>query len=271
VADLEQRIDELYELPLAEFTAARNALAKTLSGPEAARVRKLAKPPLVAWAINQLYWGARPIYERLLESGEAVRAAQIAALKGRRSDLRGKAEAHRNAVAAAVQKASELAANAGSHPSPDALARTLEAISLAPNHPEPPGRLTTLVQPAGFEALAGITPTAAARADRVETHSKHEQPRPPREQPRGEPVSAEQLKRAERTERRDQQRRAREEQQRARAEAARSRQAAAALKIAERALDRARAVESRASRSLDVARKKVEEAERRVAAARAGL
>src|SRR3954451_19713893 len=51
---LEQEIERLYQLPLEEFTPARNALAK--GSTEAARIRALAKPPIGAWAVNQLYW-----------------------------------------------------------------------------------------------------------------------------------------------------------------------------------------------------------------------
>jgi hypothetical protein len=50
--------DDLYALPLEEFTAARNELARSLKAAgdadEAARVKKLKKPPVSAWAVNQL-------------------------------------------------------------------------------------------------------------------------------------------------------------------------------------------------------------------------
>lgn len=55
---LESRIDDLYRGPLTDFVAARNALAKTVAGQDAQRVRKLAKPTVVPWAVNQVY-GAR--------------------------------------------------------------------------------------------------------------------------------------------------------------------------------------------------------------------
>jgi hypothetical protein len=160
VPSLDSRIDELYQKPLDEFTAARNALAKTLSGDDAQSVRKLAKPTVVPWAVNQLYWHDRRAYDRLLTSGARLRAAQIAALKGRSKDLRSVADAHRNAIAEAAQHATRIAAQAGSSPNPDELTRTLEALSLAPELPEPPGRLTRPLQPAGFEALAGVVPAA---------------------------------------------------------------------------------------------------------------
>src|SRR5262249_10260221 len=52
-------VDQLYRGPLAEFTAARNALAKEHRGADASRIRKLAKPTVVAWAVNQVYWHSR--------------------------------------------------------------------------------------------------------------------------------------------------------------------------------------------------------------------
>ena len=161
---LDDRIDELYQQPLAGFTGARNALAKTLKGDDAARVKALEKPAVVAWAANQVYWHARRVFDALMKSGEGVRKAQIAALQGKAADIRSANDDHRRAVAAAVAEAERLASSAGSKPSPDALSRTFEALSLAPRPPDPPGRLVEALQPAsGFEALAGITPAGPAR------------------------------------------------------------------------------------------------------------
>jgi hypothetical protein len=105
VSALDAKIDDLYRLPLAEFTGARNALAKSLTGDEAKRVRKLEKPTVVPWAANQVYWRARSTYDRLMKSGEKLRAAQIAALEGRAADVRAASEAHRRAIADAVAEA----------------------------------------------------------------------------------------------------------------------------------------------------------------------
>jgi hypothetical protein len=107
--------------------------------------------------VNQVYWQARPAYDRLAESGKRLRAAQVAALKGRAADVRGATEAHRAALAQTVNEAVRLSVNAGLHPNPDELSRTLEAISLARELPEGAGRLTKTLQPAGFEALTGVT------------------------------------------------------------------------------------------------------------------
>jgi len=156
--EADKAIEELYQAPLGEFTAKRNALVKTRRGADATRVRTLAKPSVVAWAVNQVYWRARPVYERALKSGERLRRAQIAALEGKSTDVRSAADAHRRAVADAVAEAERLGGAAGSKPATDALMRTFEALSLAAEPPQPPGRLTEALQPAGFEALAGVTP-----------------------------------------------------------------------------------------------------------------
>ena len=146
----------MYRAPLSGFVAARTALAKTLTGDEAKRVKALPKPTLVPWAVNQVYWRARATYDRLMKSGEQLRKAQVATLEGKKADLRAATEAHRRALADAVQQATTIASADGAHPASDALMRTFETISLAPDQSEAPGRLTQALQPAGFEALSGV-------------------------------------------------------------------------------------------------------------------
>ena len=237
---LDTRIDELYQQPAAEFTAARNALAKTLSGADATRVRALPKPTVVPWVVNQVYWRARGAFDRLRKSGERLRAAQIAALKGRSADLRAATEAHRQAIAEAAAQAVRIAQTASVHPGADELTRTLEALSLAPEMPEPPGRLTRPLRPAGFEALTGVTPSAVPRAA---------QKAPPRAK-------------------REQETAKRQEDEDKRREAAEARRAAAELAKAEALLDRAKAAESHARMAWERAKRDVESAERSVARAR---
>lgn len=156
---LDASIDDLYKRPLGEFTGARNALAKTLKGDEAKRVRALEKPTVVPWAVNQVYWRARNTYDRLMKSGEKLRAAQIAALEGRGADVRAAGDAHRRAIGEAVAEAERLAAPSGAKPGADALARTFESLSLSTTAAGTPGRLTKALQPAGFEALLGVNPS----------------------------------------------------------------------------------------------------------------
>ena len=161
---LDAKIDELYRLPLSEFTGARNALAKSLSGAEAKRVKALAKPTVVPWAVNQVYWRARATFDRLMKSGEKLRAAQIAALEGRNADVRAAGDAHRRAISEAVAETERLCDTSGAKPGTDALARTFESLSLATTASETPGRLTEALQPAGFEALLGVNPSEVRSA-----------------------------------------------------------------------------------------------------------
>jgi len=183
---VDDSIDDLYRGPLSDFTASRNALAKTLRDADRARVRALTKPTGVAWAVNQVYWHARPVFDRLLQSGAHLRKTQIAALHGKSGDVRDASEAHRRTIADAVREAERLAKDSGSQPNPDALMRTFEALSVASTPPEPHGRLTQPLQPAGFEALTGITPVASTPAPRAATespaapgHSRSEEPATP--------------------------------------------------------------------------------------------
>src|SRR5262252_7102618 len=77
---LDDDVDALFKLPLAEFTEARNELAARLKKDgrvdDANLVKALTKPPITAWAVNQLHWNHRDAFERLLEAGQSVRKAQ---------------------------------------------------------------------------------------------------------------------------------------------------------------------------------------------------
>jgi hypothetical protein len=247
VSALDQQIDELYTLPLTQFTAARNALAKSLKGDDAARVKGLEKPSVVAWSVNQLYWVERRTFERLMAAGKALRTAQIAALKGRSSDLRGATADHRSALADAVAAATRIAGGSGAHPAAEPLSRMLEALSVSPELPAPPGRFTDIVQPAGFEALAGITP--AARPQPVETT--------PAVRPSGKATSSRSTGRDD----------AAAEREREKAAAAERKAAEAAVADAQRTLSQATAAEERASGQVERARQQLSRTEADLAAA----
>ena len=157
MADHNRQIGELFQLPPDEFTAARNALAKTLTGDAAREVKALRKPNAVAWAVNQVYWKARPAWDALMKAGQALRAAQIAALKGKKSDLREATDKHRKMLADAVTRAQQVAGKSNVNPNTDQLARMLEALSLMPEPLENTGRFVEVVQPSGFTG-GGVTP-----------------------------------------------------------------------------------------------------------------
>jgi len=93
---------KLYGLPLSQFTAARNARAKTLrkSDPElAAAVAALPKPSVSAGALNELVHEDPSEVRALVQSGKRLRQAQEAAVSGKKgADLNEAIKEHRVAL-----------------------------------------------------------------------------------------------------------------------------------------------------------------------------
>src|SRR5688572_23705704 len=152
--DNDDEVAALYRLPLGEFTAARNALAKKL-GPAGADVRTREKPNVAAWAVNQLYWQRRPAYDALIRAAQAMRTAHAHMLSGRKADVPQADTAHRDAIRAATQAIRELAQAAGETLSASTLEAVGETLRALPSD-GPPGRLTKPLQPMGFGALLDI-------------------------------------------------------------------------------------------------------------------
>lgn len=150
----EDDIDRLYELPIDEFTAARNALASK-SGANGASIKKLQKPNKPAWAVNQLYWKRRPVYDRLIRASATLRDAHARRLQGADVDIRAVEAAHQEAVKAASEEVRALLRAANDDPTPslmNAVVTTLQALPASGR----PGRLERPLSPMGFEALASI-------------------------------------------------------------------------------------------------------------------
>src|SRR5207245_6823398 len=82
----ERASDELYALPLADFTKARDELVRHLRREglrhEAQAVKALRKPTIAAWTLNQLARRRPEEVERLLAIGKRMRTAQEALLAG---------------------------------------------------------------------------------------------------------------------------------------------------------------------------------------------
>ncbi len=195
--DLGDDVDALFRLPLAEFTGARNALAATLkkrgrgdAKAEAVRVKALVKPPVSAWAVNQLYWNHREAFDQLIASGERFHKAQASRGGGKIADMREALDARRTALTHLTDLATSLlrdaGPNPGQNPAPDTIHRittTLEAMSAmsaasdrASRSDRPrPGRLTHDVDPPGFESFASFVPAAGltkSRAERQEAEAR---------------------------------------------------------------------------------------------------
>ena len=162
---LDDQIDRLYQLPLDAFTAARNALARESGSSD---VKKLEKPNLAAWTVNQLYWRNRKAYDEVIKAAERMRAAYKQMLAGKAADVRGAEDIHEEALREAKQAARRLLEEGG-HPNPDAVmtpvAETLDAL---PGE-ERPGRLTKPLRRMGFNVLEGVPISAKAAPQKPKT------------------------------------------------------------------------------------------------------
>jgi len=166
---LDDDLDELFKLPLSEFTAARNSLAaglkKSGQGDEADFVKTLAKPSITAWAVNQLYWKHREAFDRLIATGERFRQAQASRQASKVALMRESLDARRKELSKLSDLSTALLRAAGHNPTPDTIQRittTLEAMSAYGSIQDGPrpGRLTHDVDPPGFESLASFVPSA---------------------------------------------------------------------------------------------------------------
>jgi hypothetical protein len=151
---IDHDIDGLYQLPLAEFTAARNALA-TRAGARAAEIRRLPKPNAAAWAINQIYWRRQKTRDRVATASRRLRQAHAQQLAGKAADVAAAEAAHRAAIQAGVADARDLLKATGdpaSSPTLQAVAETLQTMVWQ----DLDGRLGKPLKPTGLEALAAL-------------------------------------------------------------------------------------------------------------------
>jgi hypothetical protein len=103
--------DELYALPLGDFTPARDARAKELKGTDlAAPVKALKKPSLAAWVVNLLVRRDADQVDQVLTLGAALRDA-AEGMDG--AELRNLTKQRRQLTAAVTTGARALAASAG--------------------------------------------------------------------------------------------------------------------------------------------------------------
>jgi hypothetical protein len=246
-------VGRLYGLPLGDFVRVRDALAAQLGkagrDAEADEVRRLAKPSVPVWAINQLARRNAPGVEALIQAVDRLKATQLGRLAG--ADPREAAEAERAALGHLRSEAGAILTAAGRRSPP---AATLERIvgTLLAAAADPSSRtllrqgvLREEIERPGFEVFGGARPAG---------------PPPPRSRDGAGP------RRAER--RRESVRRARAVLTAARDEARRVGRRADALE--------ARAVEARrradeASSAADAARQTARRAAEKLEAAEAAL
>jgi hypothetical protein len=175
LATVEREIDELFDLPLDEFTAARNELAKRLKqegDAEAAEtVRSLAKPSVAAWAVNQLARREPEAIRWLLNVAARLRSAQERSLQGERAadELRAAQAEEREVIRKLTRTAEGILRDAGRPASGTTLERVASILRAAAVS-EPgrtslrDGQLSGDVEVSGFDAFAGIElPTKRGR------------------------------------------------------------------------------------------------------------
>lgn len=128
----DDQIDRLYALPLDEFTAARDALAKDLraAGDKegAQRIKALKKPNLAAWALNRLARTHAADIAELLKATENVRAVQRKVMSGARADLRAAADERNRIVTRLGKAARSILEEAGHAAAPQTLAAITDSL-----------------------------------------------------------------------------------------------------------------------------------------------
>ena len=174
---LDPQIDELYTLPLEEFTKARNALAKTLSGDDkkADRRRSSSRRWRCGSSINST-GRIRSTYKALVDASEKLRAAHRAALSGRKTDTRKPDETAQDDARKGVRQSVGIAQKKGvalTDTVRDTVRRTLAALPTD----ETPGRMTREPAPVGFSLLTGIKPPPVAVTKQRESEKEKEKRR----------------------------------------------------------------------------------------------
>jgi chemotaxis protein histidine kinase CheA len=156
----------LFQVPHGDFVAERKRLAADLKAAGdklgASRISRLQRPPVTAWAVNQLYWHARDAVDTLFELAARLRNGDLSATT-----------AHREALAKLRSRAAAMLADAG-HGANEAtlrrIALTLSAVAAAGNWmPDAPGQLSADRDPPGFDAVGVINAPAAPLPEKTES------------------------------------------------------------------------------------------------------
>jgi hypothetical protein len=169
MAASDEQLDRLYGVPLDEFTAARDELAAELreqgEREGAAEVKKLRKPSVPAWTVNQLARKNRTEVEELLSVGKDLRKAQKKALSGGGAEaIRDVTVRRRRAVDRLLDRAEKILAQAEHGTSRATLDKVEDSLQAATVDEEAAevvraGRLTReLTPPSGFELLGEGAP-----------------------------------------------------------------------------------------------------------------
>jgi hypothetical protein len=172
---VEREESDLYGLPLDEFIPARTALEKQLrkegERERAAAVKKLPKPSVAAWAVNQAS-RCRPKERRaLMDASAALREVQERLLtrEATAADLERATTAQREAIGGLLEAASGLLTSEGKSMGEATLTRVRETFAAVATDPElaelvEAGVLDRERQATGLGFALGAGPAAPARS-----------------------------------------------------------------------------------------------------------
>lgn len=154
----ERAIGDLYGLPLDRFTKARNELAAELktSGDDegAAQVKRLQKPTVAAWAVNQLARRSSSDVAELLDVQSALADA------GSAKKVRELSEKRRDLVAQLVATAEDVLRNEGHAAGSEVLQKVSRTLLAGTTGDEAEllrsGRLTRELSSSGFDQVFGF-------------------------------------------------------------------------------------------------------------------
>jgi hypothetical protein len=175
---LDEATDELYGADLDAFVTERTRLARELKesgdGDAAAKVAKLKKPTVAAWALNQLARRHRRDVDLLLDAGHRLRQAQEGVVGGAdRAAFEQAQKTEREALRRLTQQASELVGGASSQVLTQ-LSQTLRAAAVSEDGREllARGRFTTPLETEGFDVFGALPPSRPAKAKKANDELK---------------------------------------------------------------------------------------------------
>jgi hypothetical protein len=192
-APAEEDLERLYLQPPERFTQTRDELARSLrdSGERdaAQRVKKLRRPSLAAWLVNQLALRDPDALEGLLAAGQRLRDVEDAMLAGKAdpAELRAAAGDEREAITRLIDAARSIASSDGRQLNPATLDRVAETLQAAGADPElaervRAGRLDKEVR----AATIGASTRAPVRARKTTADDRASDARAERERARVE-------------------------------------------------------------------------------------
>ncbi|HEV7554339.1 MAG TPA: hypothetical protein VGO00_02725 [Kofleriaceae bacterium] len=169
-------VTALYQASVESFVSERKRLAGELKAggdkTGSAKLAKLGRPTLSAWAANQLWWHARDAFEALFETAERIRSGELAAQAP-----------HRDALANLRGRAARILTDAGHNANEATLRRvttTLSALAAAGGFsPDPAGALAEDREPLGFDVALSLAHVPVRPATPAAKAKPAPEPEPP--------------------------------------------------------------------------------------------